>query len=440
MGNEMVCVVDLGRPNARQKEFLLAKQRFIAYGGARGGGKSWAVQRKAILLAANYSGITILIIRRTLPEVRENHILPMMSLLGRVAKYQEAQRAFVFANGSRIRFGYCDGETDVLQYQGQSVDVVFIDEATQLTQAQFQALKVCIRGANDFPKRMYLTCNPGGVGHAWVKRLFVDRQFGPDEEANEHLFIPARVYDNTALMESDPGYEKLLRSLPENQRRAWLEGDWNVFEGQYFTQFRREIHVIRPFELDSRMRIYRTIDYGLDMLACYWIAVDDKQRAVVFREVYESNLTIYDAVRAILNAGKEQVTATLAPPDLWNRRQESGRSVADWFSKYGIVLTKTGNNRQAGWMAVHEWLRPYTDHDGQTTARMRIFETCPNLIRTLPQLRHDSVKINDVANTPHELTHGPDAIRGFCMHWTMAAKQQPQAKESGYENFLEYGV
>ena len=440
-GEKTVTTVRLGTPNARQREFFLADKRFVAYGGARGGGKSWAVQRKAILMAAYYGGIQILIVRRTLPELRENHILPMMALLNGAARYREADRTFMFENGSRIRFGYCDAQTDVLQYQGQSIDVIFIDEATQLTQFQFNALKACLRGANDRPKRMYLTCNPGGVGHAWVKRLFVDRQFEADEDAREHVFIPARVYDNEALMQRDPGYVKLLASLPQAQRRAWLEGDWNVFEGQYFTEFRPDIHVCRPFEVPRDARIYRTIDYGLDMLACYWIAVDRRERAIVFRELYRPGMTIYEAARAILNASAEKADATLAPPDLWNRRQESGKSVADWFARYGIALTKTSNARVSGWMAVHEWLRVFADEDGQTTARMRIFETCPNLIRTLPQLRHDDVQVNDVAGTPHELTHGPDALRGFCVHWlARGGGNGAAAGRENYADFLSYGV
>lgn len=437
--------VDFGEPNARQEEFLKATARYIAYGGARGGGKSWAVQRKAYLLAQHYPGIQIIIIRRTLPEVRENHIIPLQKLLHNHPgiKYNTDDRAFNFDNGSRIRFGYCDAEADTLQYQGQNIDIVFIDEATQITEKQFHDLRSANRSsAKGMPARMYLTCNPGGVGHTWVKRLFIDRQYKESEDPEEYVFIPARVYDNKVLMENDPGYEKLLRSLPENQRRAWLDGDWNVFEGRYFMDFSNDLHVIEPFVIPKHWRVYRTLDYGLDMLACYWIAVDDQMNGYVFRECYKSDLIVYDAARQILVNTDEPVTMTLAPPDMWNRRQETGKSVADLFMTYGIPMVRTSNNREAGWMAVHEWLRPRTGEDGKPTAQLKIFKNCVNLIRTLPQLRHDEKRVNDVAREPHELTHAPDALRGFCVYWTMKAKDETDRADSitSYSDFLSYGV
>lgn len=433
----------IGDPQPKQQLFFEATKRFVAYGGARGGGKSWAVQRLAITLAVNYSGIKILIVRRTFPELRENHILEMRGLLGKTpgVKYDSDARAFTFDNSSRIRFGYCDTEDDVLQYQGQSIDVVFIDEATQLTEFQFDAFKACVRGANDFPKRIYLTANPGGVGHEWFKRLFVDRQFKENETPDDYEFIPASVYDNQALMKKDPFYLNNLRSLPENIRKAWLDGDWNVFEGKYFLEFDPKAHVIEPFEIPKHWRVYRALDYGLDMLACLWIAVDDQKQGYVFREVYKPNLTIYHAAREILTHTDEGITATLAPPDLWNRRQETGKSVADWFLRYGIPMIKTSNNREAGWMAVHEWLRVKEGPDGAPCAQLKIFRNCNNLLRTLPQLRHDEKKVNDVAREPHELTHAPDALRGFCVYWTMGAqgetKEEPMKE---YGDFLAYGV
>ncbi len=151
------------KPNPKQVEFFLAKARFVGYGGARGGGKSWAIRQKAKLLALNYPGIRMLILRRSFPELRENHILPLKQDLKDVARYKDSEKAFSFPNGSRLIFGYCADEHDVDQYQGQEYDVIFIDEATHFTEYQYSTLTACLRGANPFPKRMYLTCNPGGV-------------------------------------------------------------------------------------------------------------------------------------------------------------------------------------------------------------------------------------------------------------------------------------
>lgn len=150
----------LGTPNAKQKEFLKSKVRYTAYGGARGGGKSWAVRFKAVLLALNYPGITQLVLRRTYPELLQNHILPLNAILKNIARYKETDKTFYFPNGSRIIFGYCDTDKDVKRYQGTEYDVIFMDEATHFSEFIFACLKACIRGTNGYPKRFYLTCNP----------------------------------------------------------------------------------------------------------------------------------------------------------------------------------------------------------------------------------------------------------------------------------------
>ena len=437
--------INFGEPNAKQKLFLTSQKRFIAYGGARGGGKSWAVRKKAILLALNYTGIKILLLRRTYPELRENHILPLMADLIGIATYKESDKSFYFPNGSRIKFGYCDAESDVLQYQGQEYDIICMDEATQFSEYQYTTLTACMRGANDLPKRMYLTCNPGGVGHAWVKRLFIDKDYRPAENPDDYDFIQARVYDNTVLMDTDAAYVKTLEALPDGIREAWLDGNWDVFAGQYFPEFNRDIHVIDPFRIPDDWHIYFAMDYGLDMLAGYKIAVDHTGRAYVTHEVYQSNLIISDAVQAIKPVATD-VDAFLAPPDLWNRRQDTGRSVADIFAEYGIDLIKADNRRVQGWYDLKEWLKPTQDEFGQTTANLVIFNNCTNLIRCLPLLLHDQRNPNDVAPEPHEITHAPDAVRYFVAGRPVPNQLAP-VKDDEYidedtqiRDFLSYGV
>ena len=213
-----------------------------------------------------------------------------------------------------------------------------------------------------------------------------------------------------------------------------------MFIGQYFTEWDREVHVCAPFEIPDWWRWYITMDYGLDMLAAYLIAVDDHGRAYVVQEVYEGRdcgqgadgLIIKDAAERVKQlAGGRNIYEYLAPPDLWNRRQETGKSVADIFAEHGVYLTKTSNDRVAGWLAVKEWLKVYEDEQGIQAANLRIFPRCTNLIRCLPQLQYDEKRPSDVANEPHELTHGPDAIRGFCVYWTTKGqppKAQPRPK------------
>lgn len=419
------------RPNAKQREFLAARARFVAYGGARGGGKSWAVRVKAALLAARYPGIRVLILRRTFPELRENHILPMLALLSGVAAYRDTDKAFTFPNGSRVRFGYCAGDMDVTQYQGQEYDVIFIDEATQFTEYQYSVLTACVRGANGFPKRVYLTCNPGGVGHGWVKRLFVDRDFRPGEDPADYVMVRATVFDNKALMEADPGYVRMLENLPEDLRRAWLLGDWDVYEGQYFREFNRDTHVCGAFPIPAGWRRFVSMDYGLDMLACLWVALAPDGTAYVYRELYRPDMIISDAAAEMKRLSQgEEIYAHLAPPDLWNRRQETGRSAAHWFGEAGLWLDRTSNDRVDGWLSVKEWLKV-----GPGGAKLRIFENCRNLIRCLPLLQHDGKNPSDVATEPHEITHAPDALRGFCVYNTAPAGERQGRQRDIYDVF-----
>lgn len=480
--------LNIGNPSEKQKEFFLARERFIGYGGARGGGKSWAVRVKSTLMALGYAGIKVLILRRTFPELRENHILPMRAMLNGIATFKESEKRFYFKNGSSIIFGYCATEGDVLQYQGQEYDVIFIDEATQFTEFQFSTLTACLRGANRFPKRMYLTCNPGGVGHAWVKRLFVDRAFRADERPEDYRFIKALVDDNRVLMESDPDYVRMLDNLPtEELRRAWRYGDWSVFMGQYFTMWDERVHLVEPFPVPRHWARYLTLDYGLDMLAAYWIAVSEEGLAYVYREAYRSGLIISEAAELLREMGLDGVGVIYAPPDLWNRRQDTGKSAADIFAECGVPLTKADNRRVQGWYDMAEWLkvrpsrreqrdkiwsgggnpavtprgtqRVYPADAGaydrvanrrgvteseERCAALRIFRgCCPNLVRCLPLVQIDEKNPNDVANEPHELTHSVDAIRYFCagrpLPTERAKTEEEEWEDSELSEFLEYG-
>jgi len=188
--------------------------------------------------------------------------------------------------------------------------------------------------------------------------------------------------------------------------------------GTYFKEFSKDIHVVDPFPIPSDWNRYTAMDYGLDMLAHYWIAMDTQGNAYVYKELYESDLIISAAAEKTKELEIEKVRLRHAPPDLWNRRQETGKSAEEIFFENGLTLTKACNNRIQGWYNVKEWLKPYETKCEQTgktiiTARLKIFSNCANLIRTLPQLQRDDKDPNDVATEPHELTHAPDALRYF---------------------------
>ena len=197
---QQVVIADMGSPNSEpQWKFFLSRVKYTCYGGAKGGGKSWAIVRKAALGAYNYPGIQIIMVRREYEQMENPIIQPMLKILAPgTYQYNKTDHLLTFTNGSKIKFGNMPDYEAATEgkYQGQSWDWLFIDEATQFTEQEFRGLVSIVRGDSSIPKRIYLTCNPGGVGHFWVKRLFVDRQFKPKENPDEYVFIPATVDDN----------------------------------------------------------------------------------------------------------------------------------------------------------------------------------------------------------------------------------------------------
>ena len=416
--------VDLGTLNPKQKKFCQSRSRYTAYGGARGGGKTHVLLRKAAGGALTYPGIKILIVRREYPELEQNIILPMQKLIPpEVGSYNGSMRMMFFCNGSIIKFGHY-GAGDDQEYQGLEFDWIFMEEATQFSESQFRTLGACLRGATKFPRRMYLTCNPGGIGHLWVKRLFVDREYREGEKAKDYTFIPATVDDNPQLLEASPEYKQMLDLLPEDVRRAWRYGDWNAMAGTFFPEFRKETHVIAPFvRVPREWKKYRAFDYGLDMFACLWVAVDFEGRAYVYREVQQSGLIVSEAAKLAnaLTPPEEHIEFTIAPPDMWNRQKDSGRSMAEIFAQNGLGLLKASNNRVQGWMAVKELLKPMksdTDRPG-----LLVTENCVGLIRNLPAIQHDEKNPSDCATEPHEITHICDAARYFCVTRVLGAQK-----------------
>lgn len=418
--------IDISTMNPKQAQFFKARCRFVSYGGARGGGKSWALQRKVSLMALYYAGIKILLLRRTYKDLERNHVRVLEPLLKNIAKYSRQEKCFYFPNGSLLELGYCASETDVLQYQGQEYDIIAIDEATQFTQYQYETLTACLRGANNLPKRMYLTCNPGGVGHEWVKRLFISRKYKDTECPDDYEFISATIFDNEVLLKNDPGYVNMLNNLSDGLRQAWRDGNWDMLAGQYFSEFDRNIHVVEPFRIPDNWKRYRTIDYGLDCLACLWIAIDERGDYYVYREYAESDKAISVGAGDILKLSEdENIIYTVAPDDIWSRSQESAKSKADLFRESGLTLLKGNRNRETGWLAVKEL---FTIKDGQS--RIKIFSNCTELIECLPALQRDAKHPTDCMTEPHDITHLPDALRYFCLQYISPAKETDERTDA----------
>ena len=423
--------LDLGRAQPKQTLFLRDKHRHIAYGGARGGGKSWAVRTKAKLLAFRYPGIKILIVRKTYKELQNNHIEQLTAELAGFAKYNRSDKMFRFPNGSTISFGYCANEGDLGQYQGAEYDVVFIDEAGQLQENWIRKINLCVRGTNGFPKRTYYTLNPGGPGHAYFKRVFVDRNFNPDERPDDYFFIQAKVEDNKALMDTQPDYLRELENLPPTLRAAWKDGRWDVYEGQFFEDFRdvpehyqdrRWTHVIEPFEIPDGWTICRSYDFGYGKpFSCAWWAVDYDGTIYRIMELYGCTRTPNEGVKWTPDKQFEEIHKTevqhpwlkgktiigVADPAIWDASR--GESVADTAARYGVFFTPGDNERIAGWMQCHYRLQ--FDEDGYP--RMYVFNTCRAFIRTIPTLIYDEHRAEDLDTKMED--HVADEWRYFCM-------------------------
>ena len=414
----------------KQKAFIDAVESEVLFGGAAGGGKSYGQMVDALLFALKYPASKQLVLRRTFSELDKSLIRTSLSLFPReIYSFNSSSHTGRFSNGSIIDFGYCAAENDVYQYQSAEYDVIRFDELTHFTENQYVYLISRVRGANSYPKQIKSSTNPGGIGHGWVKRRFVDPSPSDrgfiGEDGISRIFLPALLEDNKFLAEGDPRYKERLLALPERERKALLYGDWNIFEGQYFNEFNPRLHVCQPFEIPASWRKYRTIDYGLDRLACLWIAVSPDGVSYVYREFCQSNLTISHAASEICRRTPpgEDIYATLAPPDLWSRSQETGKSKAILFSEYGISFVKTSNDRECGWLSVKEML---SERDGKVG--LKIFSTCCEIIKCLPALMVDKLRPSDCSTEPHEITHAPDALRGFAIFYARPAEEKPLYK------------
>lgn len=420
-------------PNPKQIEFFKAEAKHIGYGGSRGGGKSWAGRRKLVMLAMRYEGLRLLMLRRTMPELRENHIIPLQSELYGYAKYKADERTFVFPNGSRLKLGFCDNEGDMMQYQGQEFDVICFEEATNFPEEWITFIATSLRTTRtDFSPRIYYTMNPGGVGHEYIKRIFIDRNYKPTENPDDYVFIQASVFDNNVLMNANPEYIKQLEALPEHKKKAHLYGDWNVYEGQVFEEFvndsskyadRTHTHVIEPFDIPASWNIYRSFDFGYAKpFSCAWWAIDYDGRLYRILELYgcvpnEPNTgikwspdEIFKEIRRIEDEHpwlKGKKIGGVADPAIWDASH--GESIAETAERYRIYFDKGDNQRIPGWMQVHYRMR----FDENGIPMMYIFSNCKAFIRTIPLMIYDAHKPEDIDTDMED--HVADETRYMCM-------------------------
>ncbi len=440
--------IHLPSPSPKQQLFLKESHKYICFGGARGGGKSWAVRVKALKLCLRYPGIKVLIVRRTFPELLANHITPMREIVPEsVAIYNKTERVMRFVNGSNILFGYCANEDDLSRYQGNEFEIIFIDEATQHDEIVFTKLSACLRSTRAFPIRMYLTCNPGGKGHGWVKRLFVDRAYRDGERAEDYTFIQSRVTDNLALMRAQPDYKRQLEALPPKLRDAWLYGDWGVFDGQFFEEFRNNpnpdrtnTHVIEPFDPPRSWKRLRSYDWGYSKpFSCAWWVVDHDGRLYRILELYGCTGTPNEGVKWSTDEQFAEIARIerehpwlaghhvdgVADPSIWS--EAGGVSIADTAAKHRVFFSPGDNKRIPGWMQVHYRLR----FDKAGVPMMYVFDTCKAFIRTIPLLCYDDHIPEDLDSDGED--HVADEVRYMCMLNPINPEPEQEPKPKPYD-------
>lgn len=426
----MSTVISLEKPQPKQELFLKDTHKHVAFGGARGGGKSWSLRFKAKVMCLKYPGIKIGIVRTTYPELTKNHIEPLRTeLCGRngIAKYNDSKKEMTFSNGSKIYFLYCNNDNDTFKFSGIELDILMLDEATHFRKEWIDKMRACVRGVNTFPKRIYYTCNPDGVGMAYIKRIFIDRKFEEGEDPNDYSFIQSLLTDNEALMKSDPSYMKYLESLPHKLKQAWLSGRWDVFEGSFFEEFRetpdpmkcfdagisvekameehRWTHVIKPFNPPKHWTCLRSFDFGYSRpFSVAWTFFDESGCAYRAIELYGCTKTPNEGLKwtpdeifsevARIEAEhpwlKGRRIEGVADPAIWEKSH--GISVADTAEEHRVYFEKGDNSRINGWMQIHERMK--FDENGY--AMLYFFDTCKAIIRCMPLMMYDEHKVEDL--------------------------------------------
>ena len=411
-----------------QTEFLAASEREVFYGGARGGGKSYAMLVDPLRYCDKQKHRALLI-RRTMPELRDliNHSQQLYSKAYPGAKWREQEKEWKFPSGARIEFGYAENLTDVLRYQGQSYTWIGIDELPQYpTQDIYNFLRSSLRSVDpEIPVFMRATGNPGNVGSQWVKEMFVDpstpnTKFDIDIKTPTGIkkisrrFIPAKLQDNPYLMQTDD-YYAMLASLPEVQRKQFLDGNWEAFEDSSFPEFNKELHVVKSFDIPRNWMKFRAADWGYSSPACcLWFAIDFDNNIFIYRELYTKKLTADLFAQKVMELEDgEYIRYGVLDSSTWARRGDIGPSIAETMIQEGCrwrPSDRSPKSRIAGKLEIHKRLR-LNDDTGFPT--LFLFSNCLNLIRTLPMLPTDKNNPEDVDT--HAEDHAYDALRYGCM-------------------------
>ena len=420
-----------------QTDFLASTEQEVLYGGAAGGGKSYAMVADPVRYFNN-THFRGLLVRRSTEELRE--LISVSKQLYPKAipgiKFMERDKTWVCPSGATLWMSYLDRDEDVMRYQGQAFSWIGFDELTQWpTPYPWSYMRSRLRstGKSGLPLYMRATSNPGGPGHNWVKKLFVDpcpvnEPFWATDEQGDTItwpkghtrsgeplfkrrFIPATLFNNPYLAD-DGMYEANLLSLPEHQRRQLLEGDWSISEGAAFTEFSYKDHVVDPYDIPHSWTRYRACDYGYgSMTAVLWFVVTPSEQIVIYRELYVNKTTATDLADMILEIEHgEKIRYGVLDSSLWHNRGDTGPSLAEQMIRRGCrwrPSDRSKGSRIAGKNEVHRRLQidEFTEEP-----RLVFFNTCRNIISELPSLPLDKNNPEDI-DTKSPIDHGYDALR-----------------------------
>lgn len=403
----------------KQEQCSLLERKYRLFGWARWWGKSYWLRSEVVTQALGETPVRWLVLRRTFPEVYENTVIPLLEELPReIYDYNQQKQTITFINWSTIKFSYCRNYKDVLRYQWVEFDFIAIEELTHWEFKEWRTLMWSLRTTKDVRPNFFATTNPWWIWHKWVKRLFIDKDYLPGEYAEEYWFVQSFVYENPILMERDPDYVRNLESLPEIQRKAFLEWDWDVFEGQYFDEWRKELHTCRPYIPQWRKIIAMDYWYSAPS-AVYWLNKSTTWKITCYRELYVNKHTYKQLAIKIkaLTWHYEQIECQVVDPAVLNKKNDAtwtsfldeARSILDWKIRWA------NNERINWWNKVRQALQAYTDPNSwNKTAILEVCDNCFNLIKTLPELIYDETNVEDL-NT-HWEDHAADALRYWLMY------------------------
>jgi hypothetical protein len=436
-------------PHDKQYLFHASDADETVYGGARGGGKSCALVMDATSYAMTFPGAQIYLFRKTFDELNRTLVRELKRKVPEKSKqnpfglykYNAQEHSATFDNGSVIYFRYIRNRQDADIYQGAEMDYCGIDELTQHTEEVIEVLRASVRSPKGYPARFKATCNPGGIGHIWVKKRFITgTKYGTlvykDKESDNVIrFIQATVYDNPTLMLNDPKYVKRLENLPPSLRKAWLEGNWDIFEDQAFTEWSYEVHVCKASEVEIKKhwRKWISADNGYtDPFAWYWFAAGEDGTIYVYREYTrgygDEKITYSDQARKVIELSKyreykdgntietsEKIDFIVvghdafgANPSTKTSDKPKGKTLVDHYREGGIdrIAFKCAiTDRKLRKAVVHEYLKPFMDENFQPPkkrAKIVILDTCTQLIDTLPMQVVDENDPEKIAETDYD--------------------------------------